>query len=633
MDGPRSRASPWQAPGGSQGPASPFGLLQQRAEKDLLRFSICGSTGVGKSALVACLLRESQALLKKHPQAEPSEYNAPQDAGAAAAALSPGGQRAEGGDAGRCRFSFPGRDFIAIEASGCEPFAPAPAVGSTHPQVALLLVDAQQGLLAATRRQAYLLSLTGTRHVVLVVSKMDQVGFAASAFMAIQEEFEGYAGALGFDVVASIPVCALHGDNIGQRSPHTDWYEGPVLAECLESAPLGPVRPDSVRFVFSVQGGERIKDEPPCLRGSVAQGQVREGDTVRVTASGLTAVVQRIAIPGGLRVQAAREGDTAILTLSEEVEAQNGDVLSLSQHPLEVTDQFEAHLIWLHEQTGLVGRSYEIRLAGQVASASLTAIKHRVNVDTMAHEACSTLGLHDVAACNLAVNKPLVFDSYINSPFLGRFILVDRHAHATVAIGIVRHGLRRAQNLHHQALSITCADRERLNGHPGRVVWFTGLSGSGKSTLANALEVALHAQGRRTYILDGDNVRLGLNKDLGFTDADRVENIRRVAEVAKLMMDAGLVVITAFISPFRQEREMARELIGAANFVEVHVSTPLQVCEQRDVKGLYKKARAGLLPNMTGVHSPYEAPEKPDFLADGSLRSVSDIVNDIIKIC
>ncbi len=289
-------------------------------------------------------------------------------------------------------------------------------------------------------------------------------------------------------------------------------------------------------------------------------------------------------------------------------------------------------MVWMNEEPGLVGRSYDIKLATQWASASITVIKHRIDINSLAHEASKKLALNDISVCNLATSKPLVFDAYTQSKILGSFILVDRFSHATVAAGMVRHSLRRAQNVHKQALSITRSDRERLNGHKGKVIWFTGLSGSGKSTIANALEIELHAQGKRTYILDGDNIRQGLNKDLGFTDADRVENIRRIAEVAKLMMDAGIIVMTAFISPFRQEREMARELIGPENFVEVFISTPLAVCEQRDAKGLYRKARSGLIPNMTGINSPYEAPGHPEIALDSSRRNVSESVEELIRV-
>jgi bifunctional enzyme CysN/CysC len=307
--------------------------------------------------------------------------------------------------------------------------------------------------------------------------------------------------------------------------------------------------------------------------------------------------------------------------LDREVDALRGDVIALADQPLEMTDQFEATLIWMHDEPGHIGRTYQLKLANQWSSASLTSLRYRVNMNTQVHESCKQLALNDIAVTNLALSKPLVFEPYADSPTLGGFILLDKFTHATVATGMIRHNLRRAQNVHRQALSVTRKERERLNGHQGKVIWFTGLSGSGKSTLANVLEKELHALGKRTYILDGDNIRQGLNKDLGFTNADRVENIRRVAEVAKLMMDAGMIVMTAFISPFRAEREMARELIGAKHFIEVFVDTPLEVCEQRDPKGLYKKAREGLIPNMTGINSPYEAPIKPQMILSHSTET------------
>ncbi|MDZ4128367.1 MAG: adenylyl-sulfate kinase [Hydrogenophaga sp.] len=330
-------------------------------------------------------------------------------------------------------------------------------------------------------------------------------------------------------------------------------------------------------------------------------------------------------------LQLANAGDAVTLCLDREIDASRGDVLSLSQSPLEMTDQFEATLVWMHQDQGMVGRNYDLKLASQWVSASITNIKHRLDINTLAHEASKHLSLNDITVCNIATAKPVVLDTYPNSQTLGSFISVDRFSHATVAAGMIRHSLRRSQNVHQQALTIARSDRERLNGQKGKVIWFTGLSGSGKSTLANALEVRLHGQGMRTYLLDGDNVRQGLNKDLGFTEADRVENIRRIAEVAKLMLDAGMVVMTAFVSPVKRKREMARSLIGADDFIEVYVSGSLETCEQRDVKGLYKQACAGKIPNMTGINSPYEAPEAAEYEADTATQSVLSIVEDLAQ--
>ncbi len=616
-------------------PATMQAFLHQQQSQDLLRFITCGSVDDGKSTLIGRLLWESQQLFDDQLaalQAESKKYGTQgNDIDFALLVDGLAAEREQGItiDVAYRFFASPGRKFIVADTPGHEQYTRNMVTGASTAQVAVLLVDACQGILTQTRRHAYLVSLMGIRHVVLAINKMDLVGFSAATFNTIQEEFERFSATLGFDAITAIPLSALKGDNITQRSANTPWYAGPTLMGYLETVKVAQA--DSERLVFPVQWVNRPNASFRGFSGTVAEGSVRVGDEVRVTASGQTATVASIVTMDGPLTQAST-GDAVTLTLSKEIDASRGDVLSLRQQPLEMTDQFEATLVWMHEDAGLVGRSYDIKLATQWASASLTTIKHRVDINTLAHDACTALALNDIAVCNIAVSKPLVFDSFAHSQTLGSFILVDRYTHATVAAGMVRHSLRRAQNVHKQALSIARADRERLNGYQGKVIWFTGLSGSGKSTIANALEVALHAQGKRTYILDGDNVRQGLNKDLGFTDADRVENIRRIAEVAKLMMDAGLIVLTAFISPFRREREMARELIGSENFVEVYVSTPLEVCEQRDVKGLYKKARAGQLPNMSGIGSPYEPPTATTITLNGQITPIDDCVTLLSEI-
>jgi bifunctional enzyme CysN/CysC len=616
-------------------PATMQAFLHQQQSQDLLRFITCGSVDDGKSTLIGRLLWESQQLFDDQLaalQAESKKYGTQgNDIDFALLVDGLAAEREQGItiDVAYRFFASPGRKFIVADTPGHEQYTRNMVTGASTAQVAVLLVDARQGILTQTRRHAYLVSLMGIRHVVLAINKMDLVGFSEATFNTIQEEFERFSATLGFDAVTAIPLSALKGDNITQRSANTPWYAGPTLMGYLETVKVAQA--GSERLVFPVQWVNRPNASFRGFSGTVTEGSVRVGDEVRVTASGHTATVASIVTMDGPLTQASA-GDAVTLTLSKEIDASRGDVLSPSQQPLEMTDQFEATLVWMHEDAGLVGRSYDIKLATQWASASLTTIKHRVDINTLAHDACTALALNDIAVCNIAVSKPLVFDSFAHSQTLGSFILVDRYTHATVAAGMVRHSLRRAQNVHQQALSIARADRERLNGYQGKVIWFTGLSGSGKSTIANALEVALHAQGKRTYLLDGDNVRQGLNKGLGFTDADRVENIRRIAEVAKLMMDAGLIVMTAFISPFRREREMARELIGAENFVEVYVSTPLEVCEQRDVKGLYKKARAGQLPNMSGIGSPYEPPTAPTITLNGQITPIDDCVTLLSEI-
>lgn len=615
-------------------PASLEAFLQQQQSQDLLRFITCGSVDDGKSTLIGRLLWESQQLFDDQIaalQTESRKYGTQGDQMDFALLVDGLAAEREQGitiDVAYRFFATSHRKFIVADTPGHEQYTRNMVTGASTADVAVLLVDARQGVLTQTRRHAALVGLMGIRQVALAVNKMDLVGFDAAVFQRIQDEFEAFAGSLGISAVNAIPLSALKGDNVTRRSGRMPWYAGPTLLGYLET--VKAAKPLAQRLVFPVQWVNRPNSDFRGFSGTVAEGVVRVGDEIRVTASGQQAQVAAIVTMEGDLAQ-AQAGDAVTLKLDREIDASRGDVISLARLPLEMTDQFEATLVWMHPEAGLVGRSYELKMATQWASASITSIKHRIDINTLAHEAARSLALNDIAVCNLALSKPLVFDSFTHSQALGSFILADRFTHATVAAGMIRHSLRRAQNVHKQALSIRRADRERLNGHTGRVIWFTGLSGSGKSTIANALEVELHRQGKRTYLLDGDNIRQGLNKDLGFTDADRVENIRRIAEVAKLMMDAGVIVMTAFISPFEREREMARELIGAEHFFEIFVDTPLEVCEQRDPKGLYHKARSGQLPNMTGVNSPYEKPENPDFVADGTKASLNEIVVSLAK--
>lgn len=606
--------------------------MTQQAQQDLLRFITCGSVDDGKSTLIGRLLWESQQVFDDQLialQADSKRHGTQgQDIDFALLVDGLAAEREQGItiDVAYRFFSTPRRKFIVADTPGHEQYTRNMVTGASTADVAVLLIDARQGVLMQTRRHAYLVSLVGIKQVVLAVNKMDLVSYRKEVFDAIVADFNVLAQPLGFEVVTPIPLSALKGDNITERSAHTPWYQGPTLMGCLETLPIQ--EPTHNKAVFPVQWVNRPNASFRGFSGTLAAGQLVVGETLRVTASGQTATLARIVTAEG-DLPVAQAGDAITLVLDREVDASRGDVIALADQPLEITDQFEATLVWMHDEPGHMGRAYELKLANQWASASLTSLKYRINVNTRAHESCKQLALNDIAVANLALSKPVVFEPYADNPALGGFILVDKFTHATVAAGMIRHNLRRAQNVHRQALSITRADRERLNGHKGKVIWFTGLSGSGKSTIANALEKDLHAQGKRTYILDGDNIRQGLNKDLGFTDADRVENIRRVAEVAKLMMDAGLIVMTAFISPFRAEREMARELIGKENFIEVFVDTPLEVCEQRDPKGLYKKARNGQLPNMTGINSPYEPPIKPDLVITSHITNAEKAVAEI----
>lgn len=617
-------------------PTTPDSLeefLTQQQKLELLRFITCGSVDDGKSTLIGRLLWESKQLFEDQlaslkqdskkfgTQGDEIDYALLVDGLAA--------EREQGItiDVAYRFFTTDKRKFIVADTPGHEQYTRNMITGASTADVAVILVDAGQGVLTQTRRHAYLVSLMGIRHVVLAINKMDRINYEAKIFEKIRDDFNAFALGLGFLSITTIPVSALKGDNIIDRSSHTSWYAGPTLMGYLETVDFAQSATD--RLVFPVQWVNRPDSGFRGFSGTVVEGSVSVGDAIRVTASGQTANIAEIVTMDG-SFPSVQQGRAVTLTLNKEIDASRGDVITLAQNPLQMTDQFEATLVWMNEEEGLIGRSYDLKLATQWVSASITSIKHKVNVNTMAQEAARQLAMNDISLCNISLSKPIVCDTYAHSKMMGGFILVDKLSHVTVAVGMINHSLRRAKNVHKQALSIGRSEREHLNSHKGQVIWFTGLSGSGKSTIANSLEVALHTQGYRTYILDGDNIRGGLNKDLGFTDADRVENIRRIAEVAKLMMDAGLIVMTAFISPFRREREMARDLIGAENFVEVYVDTPLEVCEQRDVKGLYKKARAGQLPNFSGISSAYEPPITPDIIVGRDTESIADTVESIV---
>jgi len=587
--------------------------LTDQTKQDTLRFIICGSKNSGKSTLADRLLSKSQKT----------------SGGQVAAPTDNSGTKHEQGLTTNIDYlssSTSKRKFTVVDIPEDEQCIRNMISAAPTMDVVIILIDICHGIQAQTRRYTWLASLIGVRQVVLAINKMDLVDFDALIFQTIEQDFLRLCNSLGFTSITAIPLAVLNGDNVLTRSIHTPWYNGPTLIDYLET--ITTTRTTDNRFVFPVESINDLNADFCDCNGTVASGHIAVGDTVRITTSGQTAQVKHISASGG-DLSEARAGDAISLILNKEAKASCGDIITVANTPLEMTDQFTATMIWANVNPGLASRNYALKLANQCVDASITAIKYRINTNTGAHESCQQLELNDIAVCNLALNHPVVFDTYATSPILGSFILMDRFSRDTVATGLIMHNLRRAQNVHRQALSITREDRERLNGHKGKVIWFTGLSGSGKSTIANALEKELHAQGKHTYILDGDNIRQGLNKDLGFTDADRVENIRRVAEVAKLMMDAGLIVITAFISPFRAEREMARKLIGEENFIEVFVDTPLEVCEQRDPKGLYRKARSGLIPNMTGIGSSYETPEQPNIVVKSAVLSTKEVVAQI----
>jgi len=609
-------------------------FLRRQSEIGLLRCITCGSVDDGKSTLIGRLLWESQLLFEDQVSALESDSRKYGTQGEQIdfALLVDGlaAEREQGItiDVAYRFFFTHKRKFIVADTPGHEQYTRNMITGASTADVAVLLVDAQQGVLVQTRRHAYLVSLMGIKNIALAINKMDLIGFDRAVFDRIVQDFENFAKPLGFKSITAIPISALQGDNVTQPSRHTRWYTGATLMGWLETVDAS--RAKASRFSFPVQAVTRPDANFRGFSGTIAEGWVAIGDAIRVTASGQTAKVQRIVTMDG-DLQRAEHAQAVTLTLDREVDISRGDLLSCSQ-AIETTDQCEATIVWMHHDAGLIGRGYLLKLATQTVPVSITTIKHRVNVNTLALEPQTSLALNDISVCTLATGRPIAFDTYEHSRPLGSFILIDRYNNSTVAVGMIRHNLRRASNVHRQALSITRADREQLNMHRGHVVWLTGLSGSGKSTIANALEIALHAKARRTYILDGDNIRQGLNKDLGFTDADRVENIRRVAEVARLMADAGLIVITSFISPFHAERQMARELIDADRFTEIFVSTSLAECERRDVKGLYKKARAGLLPNLSGLGSAYQPPTDAQLEIDTATTPIAEAVAQILKL-
>ena len=596
--------------------------------RDLLRFLTCGSVDDGKSTLIGRLLHDSGLVKQDHLAAleRDSKVGGTQGEDLDVALLLDGlqAEREQGItiDVAHRYFSTERRTFIVADTPGHEQYTRNMVTGASTAQLAVILVDARKGLLAQTRRHTHLVALLGIRHVVVAVNKMDLVGWSQERFAEIDAEYREFAGALGLHDVTVIPVSALQGDNVVAAGTSSPWYTGPTLLHHLETVDAddgAAARP----FRMWVQSVIRPSLDFRGYTGMVASGSVRPGDRVRVLPSGVEATVARIVTFDG-DLAAAEAGRSVTITFAEEVDVSRGDLLCAAAAPAGVADQFEAHIVWMHEQPLLPGRPYLVKLGTRTVGASFGHPKYQVNVNTLEHLAANTLELNEIGVCNVALDRAVPFDPYDEQPETGGFVIIDRLTNVTVGAGLLHFALRRSQNIHWQSVTVDRSARAALNRHGPAVVWFTGLSGSGKSTIANLLEARLPAEGVHTYLLDGDNVRHGLNRDLGFTDADRVENIRRVAEVAGLMADAGLVVLASFISPFRAERRMARERAGDVHFVEVFVDTPLAVAEQRDPKGLYAKVRRGELANFTGVDSPYEAPEAPEVRIDTTATTAAD---------
>ncbi len=610
-------------------------FLAQQLNQDLLRFITCGSVDDGKSTLIGRMLWESQQLFDDQLaslKTDSKKYGTQGDDIDFALLVDGLSAEREQGitiDVAYRFFATSKRKFIVADTPGHEQYTRNMITGASTAEVAILLVDARQGILTQTRRHAYLTSLMGIKHVVLAINKMDTVEYKQEIYERINAEFALFCQKLSFESITAIPVSALKGDNITSRSTSTPWYSGPSLISYLETIRILPQTESGL--IFPVQWVNRPDSTFRGFSGSIARGTVQPGDQVRVIASGQTANVQAIIVSEQQDARPFVQGEAITLQLDKEIDISRGDVLTIADQPVDYETQFEAKLIWMDGTPGQAGRKYDLKLATQWTGATINNIGYRININTGEQEPVNTLSRNEIASCNIFTDKPIALTTYETSKELGGFILVDRYTNATLAVGVIRQALRRSSNVHKQALSINRQARETLHGHAGKVIWLTGLSGSGKSTIANALEIKLHTQGKHTYILDGDNLRLGLNKDLGFSEADRIENIRRVAEVAKLMMDAGLIVIAAFISPFKEDRAQTREIISADSFIEVFVDTPREICEQRDPKGLYKKARAGLLPNMTGIGSRYEAPEAPD-LRIQSGTGIAEACDQIVRL-
>jgi bifunctional enzyme CysN/CysC len=595
--------------------------LEQHQHKSLLRFITCGSVDDGKSTLIGRLLYDSKMIFEDQLAALEADSKRVGTQGQEIdfALLVDGlaAEREQGItiDVAYRFFATEKRKFIVADTPGHEQYTRNMVTGASTADLAVILIDARKGVLTQTRRHSYLAHLIGIRNIVLAVNKMDLVDYSRERFDEIVADYRQFATSIGIADFLAMPISGFKGDNITAPSPNTPWYEGPPLIGHLETVELDSTIDQAKPFRLPVQWVNRPNLDFRGFSGLIATGSVKPGDPVRILPSGKTSTVSRIVTLDG-DLDEAVAGQSVTLTLADEVDCSRGDVIAIADNPPQVADQFEATIVWMADEAMLPGRPYWLKLGTQTVTASIQHPKYQVNVNTMEHLAAKTLELNAIGVANLSTDKPLIFEPYTDNRDLGGFILIDKISNATVAAGMLHFSLRRSQNVHWQALDVTRDKHAELKNQKPAVLWFTGLSGAGKSTIANLVEKKLVRMNRHTFLLDGDNVRHGLNKDLGFTEADRVENIRRVGEVAKLMTDAGLIVLTAFISPFRAERRMVREMMQPGEFIEIHIDTPLEEAEKRDVKGLYKKARSGALKNFTGIDSPYEPPEDPEIRID-----------------
>jgi bifunctional enzyme CysN/CysC len=610
--------------------------LEQQQNKQLLRFITCGSVDDGKSTLIGRLLYESKALFEDQlGQLEVDSKKLGTQGDELDFALLVDGLSAEREqgitiDVAYRFFATDKRKFIVADTPGHEQYTRNMVTGASTADLAVILIDARQGLLTQTRRHSYLVSLLGIRKVVVAINKLDLVGFSQAVFERIETDYRAFAAQIGLHDIQCIPLSALRGDNMLEASANTPWYQGPTLLQHLENVPMEQTRQVEAAFRLPVQWVNRPNLDFRGYCGNVVAGSVNVGDRIRVLPSGQQSEVTGIFGSAGEQQQALCN-QAVTLVLKDDIDISRGDLIALADAPPAVADQFEATLVWMDEEPMLPGRPYLMKIGCRTVSMSCANLKHRIDVNSLEHLAAKTLELNGIGVCNLHLDRPIAFDAYTDNRDTGGFIVIDRLSNRTVGAGMLHFALRRAQNVHWQAIDVNCEAHATLKGQSPRILWFTGLSGAGKSTIANLVERKLHALGRHTYLLDGDNVRHGLNRDLGFTEVDRVENIRRVSEVAKLMFDAGLITLVSFISPFRAERDMARGLAGDGNFLEIFVDAPLALAEQRDPKGLYQKARRGELKNFTGIDSPYEAPVAPDIHIDTRSESAEAAAERIVE--
>ncbi|MFM8542506.1 MAG: sulfate adenylyltransferase subunit CysN [Chakrabartia sp.] len=610
--------------------------LETHQQKSLLRFITCGSVDDGKSTLIGRLLYDSKMIFEDQLEALQVDSKKVgtqgQDIDFALLVDGLAAEREQGItiDVAYRFFATEKRKFIVADCPGHEQYTRNMFTGASTADLAVILIDARKGVLVQTRRHSYLCKLIGIKNIVLAVNKMDLIGYDQATYDAIVADYTAFAAEIGITNFTAMPISGFKGDNITTNSPNMPWYQGGPLIAHLETVELDNIADQRKPFRLPVQWVNRPNLDFRGFSGLISTGSVKPGDAIRVLPSGKTSTVTKIVTLDG-DLNEAVAGQSVTICFEDEIDCSRGSVISVADTPPEVSDQFEATIVWMDDDPLHVGRSYWLKLGSQLVSTTVQQPKYTVNVNTMEHLAAKTLELNAIGVAELATDKPIVFEPYADSRALGGFILIDKLTNRTVGAGMLHFSLRRAQNVHWQATDIGRAEHANLKNQKARVLWFTGLSGSGKSTLANEIEKSLNLMNRHTFLLDGDNVRHGLNKDLGFTEADRIENIRRVGEVAKLMADAGLIVLTAFISPFRAERDMVRSMLPEGEFIEIFVDTPLDVAEARDVKGLYKKARSGALKNFTGIDSPYEAPITPDICVNTVEMTPAEAAEHIIR--